>query len=104
MYAIIETGGKQYRVCEGETISVERLSTEVGDKVTLAEVLLVGDGDAVHIGRPRVEGAKVVGTVLSHDRSAKVRVVKLKKRKHYRRTKGHRQSITRLRIDAINAS
>jgi large subunit ribosomal protein L21 len=104
VYAIIRSGGKQYRVSEGDTITVERLSTEVGEKVTLSEVLFVGDGDTFHVGAPLLSSASVVGTVVAHDRSRKIRVVKLKKRKHYRRTKGHRQSITRLRIDGISAS
>ncbi len=104
MYAIIQTGGKQYRVSEGDTITVERLSAPVGEKVTLDDVLFVGDGEAAHIGSPELAGASVVGTVLSHDRTRKVRVVKLKRRKHYRRTRGHRQSVTRLRIDGITAS
>ncbi len=103
MYAIIETGGKQYRVSEGDTITVERLTSEVGAQVTLSEVLFVGGSETPQVGSPLLKGASVTGTVLAHDRSAKVRVVKLKKRKHYRRTKGHRQSFTRLRIDGISA-
>ncbi len=101
MYAIIRTGGKQYRVNQGDVVRVERLPGEVGSTVTLEEVLLVGGEGDVRVGKPRLEGASVVGTVVEQDRDAKVRVFKYKKRKHYRRTKGHRQSFTALRIEAI---
>lgn len=99
MYAIIRTGGKQYRVRSGDTIRVEYLAAPVGEKVTLGEVLLVG-GDTVKVGSPRLE-AKVVATVVEQGRGEKVRVFKYKHRKHYRRTRGHRQSYTAVRIDAI---
>lgn len=101
MYAILKTGGKQYRVQPGDTIYVERLSTPVGDKVTLEDVLFVGGEGDVRVGSPSVEKAAVVGTVLEQGRDHKIRIFKYKKRKHYRRTKGHRQSYTALRIDAI---
>jgi len=101
VYAIIRTGGKQYRVNPGEVVRVERLEGEVGSTITLDDVLLVaGDGEA-HVGSPRLAGASVVGTVVGQDRDAKVRVFKYKKRKHYRRTRGHRQSFTAVRIDAV---
>ncbi|MGE0452910.1 MAG: 50S ribosomal protein L21 [Vicinamibacteria bacterium] len=103
MYAIVRTGGKQYRVNVGDTIYVERLEAPVGEKITLDDVLLVG-GDSVKVGSPRVAGATVVGTVVEQDRDAKIRVFKYKKRKHYRRTRGHRQSYTALRIEAVQAS
>lgn len=103
MYAIVKAGGKQYRVAAGETIYVERLEAPVGEKVTLGEVLLVGSETGVQVGAPRLEKATVVGTVLEQGRDHKIRVFKFKKRKHYRRTRGHRQSFTALRIDAINA-
>ena len=103
MYAIIRAGGKQYRVEKGDVVRVERLSGEVGSKVTLGEVLLVG-GDDLKVGSPMVAGASVEGTVVEHDRGAKVRVFKYKKRKHYRRTRGHRQHVTAVRIDAVRAS
>ncbi len=103
MYAIIRTGGKQYRVKPGDVVRVERLAGEVGSTITLEDVLLVsGEGDA-RVGSPRLEGASVVGTVVAQDRDAKVRVFKYKKRKHYRRTRGHRQSFTAVRIDAVRA-
>lgn len=102
MYAIVRTGGKQYRVAAGDTIRVERLEAPVGEQVTLDEVLLVG-GDETQVGTPRVEGASVVGSVLEHGRDRKVRVFKSKKRKQYRRTRGHRQSFTALKIDEVRA-
>ena len=101
MYAIVKSGGKQYRVEAGDTIYVERLTAAVGETVTLDDVLLVcGDGET-RIGAPRVEKAEVRGTVLDQGRDHKVRVFKYKKRKHYRRTRGHRQSFTALRIDTV---
>ena len=102
MYAIVRTGGKQYRVREGDTIQLESLSAKAGDKVVLGEVLLVagGEGEA-RLGSPLVEKAQVMATVVEHGRDRKIRVFKYKKRKHYRRTRGHRQSFTTLRIDAI---
>ena len=88
MYAIIRTGGKQYRVEKGDVVRVERLEGKVGSQVTLDDVLLVGAGADVKVGSPRVEGALVEGTVVEQDRGAKIRVFKYKKRKHYRRTRG----------------
>ena len=102
MYAIVKTGGKQYRVEAGDTIHVDKLDGAVGDKITLDEVLLVGGGD-VKIGEPRVADAQVVGTVVSQERDRKIRVFKYKRRKHYRRTRGHRQSLTTLRIEDVRA-
>jgi large subunit ribosomal protein L21 len=101
MYAIIRTGGKQYRVQSGEQLRVEAIPAEVGSTVSLEEVLLVGAGDAVKIGAPLVSGAKVKATVVSHGRGDKVRIFKLRRRKHYQKTQGHRQSYTELRIDDI---
>ncbi len=103
MYAIIRTGGKQYRVAAGETIYVERLETPVGEKVTLGEVLLVGGEDGAKLGSPLLGNASVAATVVEQGRDHKIRVFKYKKRKHYRRTRGHRQSFTALRIDSIQA-
>lgn len=103
MYAIVKTGGKQYRVEKGATVYLERLDAEVGGTVTLHDVLLVGGEGEVRVGSPRLESASVVGTVLDQSRDRKIRVFKFKKRKHYRRTRGHRQCFTALRIDAINA-
>jgi large subunit ribosomal protein L21 len=102
VYAIIKTGGKQYRVQAGDTIYIEHLDATAGDTVTLADVLLLGgDGGELRVGKPRVENASVKGTVLEQGRDRKVRVFKYKKRKHFRRTRGHRQAYTAVRIDAI---
>ena len=101
MYAIIKTGGKQYRVQAGEQVRVEALAAEVGSTVSLEDVLLVGTGDAVKVGAPLVSGAKVKATVVSHGRGDKVKIFKLRRRKHYQKTQGHRQSYTELRIDDI---
>jgi large subunit ribosomal protein L21 len=102
VYAIIRTGGKQYRVEPGQTLYVERLETPVGETVTFGEVLLVGGGDGgSRVGTPLVDKASVVGTVVEQGRDRKIRVFKYKKRKHYRRTRGHRQSYTALRIDRV---
>jgi len=101
VYAIVRAGGKQYRVKEGDTIHLESISAEAGEKVVLGEVLFVGgDGDS-RVGSPLVDKARVLGTVLEQGRDRKIRVFKYKKRKHYRRTRGHRQSFTALRIDGI---
>ncbi len=101
MYAIIRTGGKQYRVQAGEQLRVEALTAEVGASIALEEVLLVGAGDEVKVGAPFVSGAKVTATVVSHGRGDKVRIFKLRRRKHYQKSQGHRQSYTELRIDNI---
>jgi large subunit ribosomal protein L21 len=101
VYAIVRTGGKQYRVEPGQTIYVERLSAPAGETITLGEVLLVGNDGGIRVGTPLLASATVSGTVLEQGRDAKIRVFKYKKRKHYRRTRGHRQAYTALRIDAI---
>lgn len=102
MYAIVKTGGKQYRVAPGDVIYVERLAAEAGSKVTLDEVLFVGGEGAAQVGSPRVAGAAVVGTVVEQGRDKKIRIFQYKKRKHYRRTQGHRQSYTALRIERVS--
>ncbi|MGH9324727.1 MAG: 50S ribosomal protein L21 [Vicinamibacteria bacterium] len=101
MYAIIETGGKQQKAVPGETIKVEKLSANVGDTVRFDRVMLLNRDGAVSLGTPFVEGAAVTATVTSQDRGPKILVFKKKKRKGYRRTKGHRQSFTALRVEAI---
>jgi large subunit ribosomal protein L21 len=101
MYAIIKSGGKQYRVKAGEQVRVEALAAEVGSTVSLEEVLLVGTGEGVKVGAPLVSGAKVKATVVSHGRGDKVKIFKLRRRKHFQKTQGHRQSYTELRIDDI---
>jgi large subunit ribosomal protein L21 len=103
VYAIVRTGGKQYRVEKGDVVRIEKLEGTVGATVTLDDVLLVGGEGEPRVGSPRVEGVSVVGTVVEQGRDAKIRVFKYKKRKHYRRTRGHRQSFTALRIDAVRA-
>jgi large subunit ribosomal protein L21 len=101
MYAVIESGGKQYRVEEGATVRLERLDAAPGSEVILDRVLLVADGDRVTLGTPVVEGAAVRARVLGHDRAKKVVVFKYKPKAHYRRKQGHRQHVTALRIEQI---
>ena len=101
MYAVIETGGKQYKVTEGQTIEVEKLPVEVGETVELDRVLLLVDDEKVVTGNPTVKGAVVSATVVGQDRRRKVIVFKYKTRERYRRKKGHRQAFTRLRIGEI---
>jgi len=102
MYAIVETGGKQYRVAPGDVVEVERLDGDVGATLTLDKVLLVSGETETTIGNPMVANATVTGQVMAHGRSRKVIVFKKKRRKAYRRTKGHRQSFTKLKITAIS--
>jgi len=101
MYAVIRSGGKQYRVESGAKLRVERLAADVGAAVSFDEVLLVGNGDSVKLGAPLVSGAQVKATVLAQGRGDKVRIFKLRRRKHYQKTQGHRQSYTEVRIDTI---
>ena len=101
MYAVIETGGKQYRVAEGDVIRVEKLPVEVGSDVAFDKVLLVGEGSDVKVGTPVVQGAMVTGRVVEQDRARKIIVFKMKRRKNYRRTQGHRQDFTGVRIEKI---
>lgn len=101
MYAVIKSGGKQYRVESGAKLRVESLPAEVGAAVSFDEVLLVGAGDAVKVGAPFVSGAKVKATVLAHGRDDKVRIFKLRRRKHYQKSQGHRQAYTEVRVDDI---
>ena len=102
-YAIIKTGGKQYRVSEGQHLDVEKLELAVGDQTTLNEVLFYSDGSAANIGDPMIEGASVTASVIDQFRDKKVTAFKLKRRKGYHKTKGHRRHLTRLRIDSISA-
>ncbi|UCG38720.1 MAG: 50S ribosomal protein L21 [bacterium] len=102
MYAVIETGGKQYRVNKGDIIRVEKLTADVGSKVDFDRVLLVGEGDKVKVGTPLVDGAKVTGTVVEQDRHRKIVVFKMKRRKNYRKKQGHRQNYTGIRIEKIS--
>lgn len=101
MYAVIQSGGKQHRVIVGETLKVELLKTETGATITFDDVLMVVDGDSIQIGAPVVAGATVTAEVLSHGRHDKIRIVKMRRRKHYRKQQGHRQWYTELKITAI---
>ncbi|MCC6170357.1 MAG: 50S ribosomal protein L21 [Caldilineaceae bacterium] len=103
MYAVIRTGGKQYRVAPGDVVEVEKLDGGVGDTVTLSDVLLVADGDALQVGRPVVEGASVVAKITGQHRGTKVMVFRYRPKKRIRVRKGHRQYLTRLQIQSINA-
>lgn len=104
MYAVIETGGKQYRVAAGDTVEVERLPGDVGQQVTLDRVLVVSADDSVRVGQPLVAGASVRATVLGPVQGPKVRIYKYKPKKHYRKGAGHRQQYTRLRIEDIQVA
>jgi large subunit ribosomal protein L21 len=101
MYAVIKTGGKQYRVAPGEKIKIEQIPADVGAQIVLDQVLMVSDGDAVTLGTPLVAGAKVSATVLGHGRGEKVKIFKMRRRKHYQKTQGHRQNYTEIRVDSI---
>ena len=101
MYAVIKTGGKQYRVAQGDRLRVEKLAGNVGDTVTLGEVLLVGEGDGVKVGAPLVSGAKVEAKIVAQDRGKKIIIFKFRRRKNYRRKTGHRQPFTALEITGI---
>jgi len=101
MYAVIQTGGKQYRVEEGKVLRVEKIPGEVGASVTFEEVLLFASGDAFTVGTPVLPGVKVSGRIVEQDRAKKILVFKYKRRKRYRRKQGHRQSFTAVRIDKI---
>lgn len=102
MYAVIKTGGKQYRVTEGDRLRIEKLPGDVGASITFDEVLMLG-GDKVSIGKPLVSGAKVTATILAQDRAKKVIVFKFRRRKNYRRKRGHRQPFTEVRITGVSA-
>jgi large subunit ribosomal protein L21 len=101
MYAVVKTGGKQYRVSAGEKLKVEQLPAEVGSEIVLDQVLLVADGEAVTVGAPLVDGASVKAKVLAQGRGDKVRIFKMRRRKHYRKSQGHRQNYTELEILGI---
>lgn len=103
MYAVIRTGGKQYRIRENDEFNVEKLFAGAGEDIVFGEVLAVGDGDSLQVGAPIVDGAKVHATVVTHGKLKKIRVFKFKRRKNYKRTKGHRQQFTRIKITKIVA-
>jgi len=101
MYAVIKTGGKQYRVAAGEKIKVEQIAADVGQEIVFDQVLAVGNGAELKVGTPLVSGATVTVTVLSHGKHDKVRIFKMRRRKHYQKRQGHRQQFTELQIGAI---
>ena len=101
MYAVIKTGGKQYRVAQGDKLRVEKLAGNVGDAISLGEVLLVGSGEGVKIGKPIVGGAKVEAKIIAQDRGEKIIIFKFRRRKNYRRKSGHRQPFTALEITGL---
>ncbi len=101
MFAVIKTGGKQYRVSQGDKLRVETIDTDEGESVNLDHVLMIGEGDKVTIGTPLVSSASVTAKVLSHGRGKKIEIVKFRRRKHYRRQMGHRQNYTELEITGI---
>ncbi len=102
MYAVIKTGGKQYRVSSGETLKIETIPGDVGSAVVLDNVLMVADGDKLSVGKPLLTGASVKATIVSHGRGDKVHIFKMRRRKHYRKSQGHRQNFTEIRIDGIS--
>ena len=101
MYAVIQTGGKQYRVKQGLTLKVEKLDAAEGDSVELDKVLMLANGDDVKIGTPYIDGGKVTATVKAHGRGKKVKIIKFKRRKHHMKRQGHRQAYTELEITGI---
>lgn len=103
MYAVIQTGGKQYRVQEGELLKIETLVAEAGQAVEFDKVLLIQSDDGIKVGKPFVEGGKVTATVTAHGRHPKVKIVKFRRRKHYMKQAGHRQNYTEVKITGISA-
>ena len=103
MYAVIKTGGKQYRVSQGETLKIETVVGDVGSAVVLDQVLMIGNGDTVSVGKPLLSGATVTATIVSNGRGEKIRIFKMRRRKHYQKHQGHRQNYTEIRIDGIIA-
>ena len=101
MYAVIKTGGKQYRVIPGEKLKIEQIPADIGSEIVIDQVLMVSDGDALKVGAPLVAGATVKATVIAHGRGDKVKIFKMRRRKHYRKTQGHRQNFTEIRIETI---
>ena len=101
MYAVVVTGGKQYRVMQGETLRVEKIDAEAGKSIDFTDVLLLGDGEKVTVGAPTIKGAKVTATIKSHGRLDKVRIIKFRRRKHHRKQMGHRQYFTEIEITGI---
>ena len=103
MYAVIKTGGKQYKVAPGEKIKVEQIAADVGQEIVIDQVLAVGSGADLKVGTPLLAGASVKATVVSHGKHDKVRIFKMRRRKHYKKSQGHRQTYTELEIGSVNA-
>jgi large subunit ribosomal protein L21 len=103
MYAVIKTGGKQYKVAAGEKIKVEQIAADVGQEVVIDQVLAVGNGADLQVGSPLVAGASVKATVVAQGKHDKVHIFKMRRRKHYKKSQGHRQTYTELQIDAVSA-
>jgi large subunit ribosomal protein L21 len=103
MYAVVNTGGKQYKVQKGETLRIEKIPGEVGSQVTFDKVLMVADGENVRVGQPLLEKAAVLASIVEQDKAKKIIIFKYKRRKRYRRKQGHRQPYTAIRIDGIEA-
>jgi len=103
MYAVIQTGGKQYRVAQGDTLKVEKIAAEVGAVVELDKVLMIADGEDIKVGKPYLNGGRVTATIKSHGRGKKVKIIKFRRRKHHLKHQGHRQWFTELDVTGINA-
>ncbi|MBU3632734.1 50S ribosomal protein L21 [Polynucleobacter sp. es-GGE-1] len=103
MYAVIKTGGKQYKVAAGEKLKIEQIPAEIGSEITLDQVLAVGEGASLKLGDPMVNGAAVMATVVSQGRHDKVTIFKMRRRKHYQKHQGHRQNFTEILINTIKA-
>ena len=103
MYAVIKTGGKQYRVAPGQKLKVEQIPADIGQEISLDQVLSVGEGDAKKVCTPIVEGATVTSKLRAHGRHEKIKIFKMRRRKHYRKSQGHRQNFTEIEISAVNA-
>jgi large subunit ribosomal protein L21 len=101
MYAVIQTGGKQYRVSQGDLVTIEKLNGAAGERVEIDSVLMIGEGNQVTVGRPQLQQARVVGTIVRHERGPKIIIYKHKRRKGYQKKQGHRQSQTLLRVNEI---
>ena len=101
MYAVISTGGKQYRVASGAKLKIEQLAADIGSEIVIDKVLMVADGENVALGTPLVAGASVTAKIVAHGRGDKVHIFKMRRRKHYQKTQGHRQNYTEIRVDAI---
>lgn len=102
MYAVIKTGGKQYKVSAGEKLKVEQIPADIGSEIVIDQVLAIGEGDSMKFGKPLVEGATVRATVLAQGRHDKVKIFKMRRRKHYQKRQGHRQNYTELQINSVN--